>query len=119
MSKVLVVDDNQANRRIARLVLEDLGYIAIERENGKTCLEALKQEEYSLLILDLEMPEMAGAEVLAYIRKSEKWKHLPVIVVTANHHMIQQEIEDAADYILLKPIDVLQLRHLIKRLFGN
>jgi CheY-like chemotaxis protein len=117
MQNILIVDDNRDNRQVIRLVLESMNYNSVETENGRGAIEALEKNPFHLIFLDLEMPEVRGDEVLKRVRNSPEWKSIPVVVITANHHMLGEEIEDKADYVLLKPIDVLQLKQLITRIF--
>lgn len=84
-AKVLVVDDDQSVREIARRTLEKDGWTVLESANGRDALHVLEKESPSLILLDLMMPVMDGFEFMSLLRKDERWKDLPVIVVTAMH----------------------------------
>ncbi|MEL6322904.1 MAG: ATP-binding protein, partial [Pseudomonadota bacterium] len=83
--KVLVVDDNKVNRRVARLFLEPLGATTTEAENGQEALDLLSRESFNLVLLDMHMPVMDGREAISKIRQSKKdWSNIPVIALTAD-----------------------------------
>jgi CheY-like chemotaxis protein len=79
---VLIVDDDSATRDMMQRLLRNL-CPAIEATNGKEALERLAVTTPRLVLLDLLMPEMDGFEFLERIRREERWRNLPVAVVTA------------------------------------
>lgn len=104
---VLVAEDNKENQNVVGALLEKMGVGFEFAENGKITLEKLKEKEYDLLLLDMQMPVMDGLQTVTHIRSDEKLKDLYVIAVTA--HAIKGDAEkykDAGcnDY-LAKPID--------------
>ncbi len=80
---VLVVEDDLATRRTFRRGFEREGWTVVEAENGKVGLQRMAEQIPSLILLDLMMPVMDGAEFVAELRKVEAWRQVPVIVVTA------------------------------------
>ena len=82
-SSVLVVEDDPATREMARRTMEHERWQVIEAENGRVGLEQMARHEVDLILLDLMMPEMDGFEFVAELRKNEKWRVVPVVVVTA------------------------------------
>ncbi len=82
-SRVLVVEDDPATREMARRTMEQERWKVFEAENGKVGLDQMAQHEVDLILLDLMMPEMDGFEFVAELRKNEKWRQVPVVVVTA------------------------------------
>jgi PAS domain S-box-containing protein len=83
--RVLVVDDNIVNRKVARLFLEPLGVRVAEAENGMVALEALSVEPFDVILLDIHMPVMDGPDTCRAIRASaEIWSETPVIAMTAD-----------------------------------
>lgn len=111
----LVVDDNFYNRDIFRYALEMAGYEVSEAEDGVQSLNLLEQRGFDLMILDLQMPRMDGREVLRRVRSRPGLKALRIVVVTANAHMIVDDMDDLADFVLQKPIDVLEFATLVGR----
>lgn len=81
--KVLVVDDSPTMRRIIINALNKIGYSDIgEAANGKEALDALRSEEYRLILTDWNMPEMNGEQFVRELMQDEKLKSIPVIMVT-------------------------------------
>ena len=79
----LVVEDEDDSRDVLRRMLESEHWQVREAANGREALAKLEQELPSIVLLDLMMPEMDGFELLDQIHANEKWKNLPVLVVTA------------------------------------
>ena len=83
MKKIAVVEDNPDNRLLVQVILEPL-YEVVEYENGFAALEGLPKEKPDLVLLDISLPEMDGAEVLRRIRADAQLRTLPVIALTAH-----------------------------------
>ena len=100
MTKVLIADDDGNLRRILRLELGEAGFQAVDVESGQQALDALEQEDFDILLLDLNMPGISGLEVLERIKT--EGPTVEVIVLTANA-AIQTAVEamrlGAYDYI--------------------
>jgi len=83
-TRFLVVDDFSTMRRILRNLLKELGYTNVdEAEDGVAALHKLESQPYDFVITDWNMPNMDGLTLLRKIRSSDKLKHLPVLMVTA------------------------------------
>ena len=81
--KIAVVEDNPDNRMLVQALLEDR-YEISEYETGAEAVAGLGANVPDLILLDISLPEMDGTEVLAWIRKQDALKHLPVIALTAH-----------------------------------
>jgi two-component system chemotaxis response regulator CheY len=80
---VLIVDDSPTIRRMVKAALADLESVDfVEAANGLEAIEQLSLVPVSLVVLDLNMPDMHGLEVLAFVRRHPKYAKLPVIVLT-------------------------------------
>ena len=103
----LVVDDETTNRVFARKLLEQAGFHVTEAPDGLGALERLAGQHYDVMILDLDMPRLAGYEVLSHVRRQTSTAALPVIVLTAtsNAGAEVEVLERGADDYLSKPID--------------
>ena len=103
----LVVDDDAGTRIIARALLESLGHEVTEASDGEAALEMLRDGEFGLLVLDLEMPRTGGREVLSAVRRQVRSAGIPVIVLTgALDPAVEIEVLDAgADDYIHKPLD--------------
>lgn len=110
----LVVDDNYYNRDLCRLALEHVGYDVTEVENGALAVSELQKSRYDLLILDLAMPELNGVEVLREIKN--RYAPMSIIVMTANPHMVIDDVEAHVDLVMYKPIDITGFVKLVGRL---
>src|SRR5690606_27158947 len=102
-----------------RIALEFAGYDVTESEDGEKGLAQLRDGTFDLVILDLRMPGMDGSEVLRIIRQTKEWNATQVVVVTANPHMVTEEVGTLADYVLHKPVDILTFSELAKRLYAR
>ncbi len=117
--KILIVEDNQINRLVARKFLENWGVHVDEAENGRISLEMVENNFYNLVIMDLQMPEMDGYEATLKIKTmhQKKYKDLPVIALTASILIdVKEKIENAGlDDFLIKPFDAPDLFNMISR----
>ena len=82
--KFLIVDDFSTMRRIVRNLLKEIGHTdADEAEDGAIALNKLRNGNFNFVVSDINMPNMNGFQLLAEIKKDDKLKHLPVLMVTA------------------------------------
>ncbi len=103
---VLLVEDNDMNRFIAQHSLTYLGCSVMEAENGKEAVEIAGNNEFDLILMDIQMPEMSGLEATQYIRHELK-KDTPIIALTANafKHDIEKYMEEGMNDYIIKPYD--------------
>lgn len=115
--RVLLVEDNELNREIARLILEEHGIITEEADDGDVAVEMVRKvteqgmyDYYSFILMDIQMPRMDGLEATAQIRSipTPPGVHIPIIAMTANAFAEdrQQVIAAGMDEHIAKPIDV-------------
>jgi adenylate cyclase len=111
-ARLLIVDDNKVNRLLLTRSVELLGYQAAVAENGKIAMERLAREDFDLLLLDIEMPEMDGFEVLEAIKLSTALRDLPVIVTSSVEGIdnVVRCIELGAEDYLAKPVNPVLLK---------
>jgi sigma-B regulation protein RsbU (phosphoserine phosphatase) len=110
--RILVADDDESNREMLLRRLARLGHTVSVAENGRQALDLLAGEDFDLMLLDLQMPELNGYQVLEHLRADATLRDLPVIVLSAsdNTSRIALCIEmGAADY-LTKPFEPVLLR---------
>ena len=112
-AKVLLVDDQVENLVALEAVLEPLGQTLVRASSGHEALGHLLRDEFALILLDVQMPDLDGFETAAYIKRREKTRHIPIIFLTAIskelHHVFRGYSAGAVDYVL-KPFDPLVLR---------
>jgi len=115
MHKILIVDDNFENRQLLAEILREVA-VCDFAASGKEAIEAYnlslqKSEPYSLILLDIELPEVNGLEILNKIRESEQntgialGDGIPIIIVTAYEKRFIEAFEKGCDDYILKPID--------------
>ena len=111
-AKLLVVDDNKVNRLLLSRSLELLGHRVATAENGRIALDKLREERYDLMLLDMEMPEMDGLEVLAHLARDLRLRDLPVIVTSSLEGVetVARCIELGAEDYLHKPVNPVLLK---------
>ena len=102
--RFLVVDDFSTMRRIVRNLLKESGYVeADEAEDGVVALQKLRSSTFDFVVSDINMPNMNGFQLLAEIKKDDKLKHLPVLMVTAEarkEDIVLAAQQGAAGYIV-------------------
>lgn len=107
MKKVLSVDDSGVMRRIIGRTVDVLGYGFLEASNGLEALEvvAKNHEDIALIILDVNMPEMDGFEVLGKLKKDKAYKSIPVMMLTteSERSRIVEAIQAGAVNYICKP----------------
>lgn len=109
---LLVADDDAANREMLGRRLVRLGHRVAVAENGRETLEKLRAEPFDLLLLDIQMPELNGYEVLEQIKADPRLRNLPVIVLSASSETdrVAHCIELGAEDYLPKPFDPVLLQ---------
>lgn len=127
--KILIVDDKPTNLYALERVLKDINADVIKAENGNDALISTLNNDFSLAILDVQMPEMDGYELAEYIRSEERTKYLPIIFLSAvysdDYHVFKGYQSGAIDFItkpfnpqiLINKVELfLQMHHQKKEL---
>jgi signal transduction histidine kinase/CheY-like chemotaxis protein/HPt (histidine-containing phosphotransfer) domain-containing protein len=116
---ILLAEDNTVNQKLAIRLLERFGYKVTLAENGLQAVAAAEKQNFDLVLMDVQMPEMGGFEATAIIRERESaiGKHTPIIAMTA--HALQGDrekcLEATMDDYLSKPIRADQLKAMIEK----
>lgn len=82
--RILVVDDDVMNLKMAEFILKQESYVVDKVESGMECLLYLREEHPDLILLDIEMPVMSGIKTLEVIKENEDMADIPVIFLTAS-----------------------------------
>ena len=119
--KILVVEDNEANRILMRQILMYYGYEVLEATDGASGLEMARERMPDLILLDLQMPVMGGFAVIRELRKSPELSKLKVIAVTSFAMKGDREkaLEAGFDEYVTKPIDTRKFIELVKNIIPN
>jgi two-component system cell cycle response regulator DivK len=105
---ILIVEDNEKNRKLVRDVLQFKGYRTIEAETAEIGLSLAREEHPALILMDIQLPGMNGIEALARLRADAATRRIPVVAVTASAmtHDRQKILAAGFDAYQSKPIDV-------------
>jgi adenylate cyclase len=111
-ARLLVVDDNKVNRLLLARSLELHGHRVALAENGRVALEMLRREPFDLVLLDIEMPEMDGFQVLEQMVGDLQLRDIPVIVTSSHEDLadVVRCIELGAEDYLTKPVNPVLLK---------
>ena len=116
--RVLVVEDNAVNQRLATRLLEKRGHRVTVTANGREAVESVEKHTYDLILMDVQMPEMDGLEATAVIREREKHKgaRIPIIALTAHAMKGDRErcLAAGMDGYLTKPIRSQELDEVLE-----
>ncbi len=116
---ILVAEDHPLNQKVAQLYLDELGFPAHIVSNGGEAIEAVANTEYSLVLMDCQMPEIDGFSATRAIREAEKLsnKHIPIIAMTAHSMSGDRErcLEVGMDDYIAKPVEPEHLRKLLEK----
>ena len=118
---ILVAEDDAVSQRVAQLTIEQAGHQVVVVPDGKAVLTALETWPVDLIFMDVQMPQMDGSAATAAIRADHRWKHLPIVAMTAHAMAGDREICLAAgmdDYIS-KPLHIEELLAAIERHAGQ
>jgi DNA-binding response OmpR family regulator len=113
---ILVSEDNPDIRKMLVMRLEINGYNVIQAQDGEEAIEKIKKYAPDIIILDLMMPKISGFEVCRMIKFDEKYKGIPIIVLSALDQQSDREkaVENGADAYFIKPFDLELLLSKIK-----
>ena len=121
--KLLTVDDSAIVRKIIRTAADVLEFEIAEAENGKDALEYLENSEelIDLILLDWNMPVMDGYQLLVELKNSERFKKIPVMMVTTESEKdnIVKAIKAGAIHYMVKPFTIEELTKKIMECLGK
>jgi diguanylate cyclase (GGDEF)-like protein len=109
--RVLVVEDDADTRAALGALLEDAGYACAEAPDGESALDAVRSAPFDLLLLDLGLPRMSGADVRAAVRRDPRTRFLPIVFLSAHGGREEKvaELTAGADDYITKPYDAEEL----------
>jgi CheY-like chemotaxis protein len=115
---ILIVEDNEKNRKLVRDVLQFKGYRTLEAETAEIGLTLARESLPALVLMDIQLPGMSGIDALGHLRADAATRHIPVIAVTASAMTQDRQKILAAgfDAYQSKPIDVKGFLALVSRI---
>jgi CheY-like chemotaxis protein len=115
---ILIVEDNEKNRKLVRDVLQFKGYRTVEAETGEIGLSLAREARPVLILMDIQLPGMSGIDALGHLRADPVTRAIPVVAVTASAMMQDRQRILAAgfDAYQSKPIDVKGFLELVATL---
>ena len=122
MSKyILIVDDNPSDLILTSFLVEQQGYVAIRAKNGFEALEKLVEFPISAFVVDLQMPQMSGLELIKRIRSQEQNDSKPILVMSARREErdVRKAIQFGSNDYIVKPVDAVIFEEKILRLLGK
>lgn len=114
--RVLVIDDDPIYRETSRMFLSMYGRLVTLAENGQTGIARAAEASFDVMIVDFEMPDMSGLEVIAAVRKMPQHRDLPIIMVTSRDDAmaIDRAFEIGAASFVVKPVNWTLLDHYVR-----
>ena len=105
--KILIADDDEDLNDLLGMIFIEAGYTVLAYSDGKKAWEGLQKNGADIAVLDINMPEMDGLELLDLIRADERFKEMPVLLLTARKGMDERAkgLERGADDYVTKPFD--------------
>jgi two-component system cell cycle response regulator DivK len=118
---ILIVEDNDKNRKLVRDVLQFKGYQTIEATTAEEGIDLARVEKPSLILMDIQLPEMDGLTALARLKAEPLTRDIPVIAITAS--AMPQDLERIRqagfDAYQTKPISVKEFIGLVEKMFDS
>jgi two-component system, cell cycle response regulator DivK len=113
--RILLVDDTRLNRELAKDILEMEGHQVIEAVNGKEGIEKARQNKPDIILLDIELPDMSGLEVMNVIKKDPEINHILVVALTVYDQPEDQKKFLAAGFagFISKPFDIKKFPQMV------
>jgi putative two-component system response regulator len=118
LARVLVVDDDERNRKLLATLLRAEGYLTVEAAGGREALDAAQSETPDIVLLDIMMPEMDGYEVARRLKADPATATVPIVMVTAldDRDSRLKGLEAGAEEFVTKPVDRMELRVRVRNL---
>jgi two-component system cell cycle response regulator DivK len=120
MTTILLVEDNERNRKLVRTILEFRGYEVVECEDGEPSLELARKHRPALVLMDIQLPTMDGITALLRLRADPETAAIPVVAVTASVTPGERDRVVAAGFngYVAKPIDVATFGEMVDKHVG-
>lgn len=103
-SRILIAEDSKTQAKRAQLVLEEAGFLVTVTVDGEAAWEALRQDAYSMVVSDIDMPRLDGFELCARVKADPRLEHLPFVLLTGRMDLeaLVRGLEAGADDVINK-----------------
>lgn len=121
MKTILIVEDSATTRALIRAVIDEIGeFETIEASSGFEALKMLPQQEYDLIITDINMPDINGLELISFVRNNPRFTHLPIVIVSTERSEEDKKRGMAlgASAYVTKPFKSFELQEILKKTIG-
>ena len=121
MKTILIVEDSATTRALIRAVIDEIGeFETSEASSGFEALKMLPQQEYDLIITDINMPDINGLELISFVRNNPRFTHLPIVIVSTERSEEDKKRGMAlgASAYVTKPFKSFELQEIIKKTIG-
>jgi two-component system, OmpR family, alkaline phosphatase synthesis response regulator PhoP len=110
-NNILIIEDDIKNSKLLKHTLENNNFLFHFVDNGKKSLEYLNKQEIDIILLDLNLPDTSGFELLRRIKNSSTYQHIPIIIITSNKDKLDTvlALEIGADDYIIKPFHQREL----------
>ena len=122
MSKtVLIVEDNELNMKLFNDLLEAHGYGTLQTRSGVEAVELARKHKPDLILMDIQLPEVSGLQVIMWIKNDDDLKHIPIIAITAFAMKGDEEKirQGGCDAYLSKPISVVKFLETVRHYLSD
>ena len=118
---VLIVEDNELNMKLFHDLLDAHGYRTIQTRNGLEVLELARRHRPSLILMDIQLPEVSGLDVTKWLKEDDDLRHIPVVAVTAFAMKGDEERirRGGCEAYISKPISVAMFLDTVRRFIGK
>ena len=117
---VLIVEDNELNMKLFNDLLEANGYSVLQARNGHEAMDAARANLPDLVLMDIQLPEISGLEIIKWMKEAEDLKHIPIVAITAFAMKGDEERIRAGgcEAYLSKPISVVNFLETVRTYAG-
>lgn len=116
MPKILIVEDDADLQYLYSTMLARHGYETVVAVNGSSAILNLTNEDFDLMVLDINMPDLSGVQVVQFMHNDVRLKCVPVIIASANERWRRDMFDMGVQHYLIKPVALQDLLALVNQL---